>query len=140
MPEQLGEYKGVKEQQMREFVVKAESQMWPRVRFQDGSQTFEKVITPHCTVRQVGAMTLKSWVSRTQIPLTAGWAMSIHKSQGMTLAKVEVDLAKSFEKGQAYVALSRAESLQGLKVISLGDVNCGAALEVVAFYKNTVWE
>lgn len=52
----------------------------------------------------------------------------------MTLNKVIVDLGKSFEEGQEYVALSRARSLEGLKVTSLGDgVGKGGNAQVKEF-------
>ena len=43
--------------------------------------------------------------------------MSIHKSQGQTIQRVRIDLGKVFEKGQSYVALSRAAALDGLQVV-----------------------
>jgi ATP-dependent DNA helicase PIF1 len=72
--------------------------------------------------------------SRTQVPLILAWALSIHKAQGQTLERVKVNLARAFEKGQAYVALSRATSMEGLQVLGFDPKKVMAHSEVRQFY------
>jgi len=73
---------------------------------------------------------------RDQVPLILAWALSVHKSQGQTLEKVKVDLRRTFESGQAYVALSRATSLEGLQVLNFHPSKVSAHPRVLEWYRS----
>ncbi|KAJ5946786.1 ATP-dependent DNA helicase PIF1 [Penicillium verhagenii] len=75
---------------------------------------------------------------RLQVPLILAWALSIHKAQGQTLQRVKVDLGRVFEKGQAYVALSRATSQEGLQVTRFEPRKVMVHPKVTEFYKELV--
>jgi ATP-dependent DNA helicase PIF1 len=73
-----------------------------------------------------------------QLPLKLGWAISIHKSQGMTLEKAAIDVGKGcFSNGQLYVALSRLKDLNNISFVThVGEKNIKTSEHVKEFYLN----
>ncbi len=65
-----------------------------------------------------------------QIPLRLAWAITVHKSQGMTLDYAEIDLSKAFTEGMGYVALSRVRTLSGIKLMGLNDISLKVNTEI----------
>ncbi|MDC7999773.1 helix-turn-helix domain-containing protein [Aequorivita todarodis] len=75
--------------------------------------------------------------SFTQIPLRLAWAITIHKSQGLTFEKVIIDAGEAFAHGQTYVALSRCKTLEGIVLTGpLGQKSIINNHEVASFSKN----
>lgn len=68
-----------------------------------------------------------------QYPLRLAWAITVHKSQGMSLDTALVDLTHSFERGMGYVALSRVRSLEGLFLKGINDMALRVNDEVLEF-------
>uniref|UniRef100_A0A8C3N787 ATP-dependent DNA helicase n=1 Tax=Geospiza parvula TaxID=87175 RepID=A0A8C3N787_GEOPR len=118
------------ERRLQQFSCRYEQKGLPKVRFL-------------CGVTQ--PIKMEKWVikgpsgvhlSRQQLPLKLAWAISIHKSQGMSLDCVEISLSRVFESGQAYVALSRARSLAGLRVLDFDPKAVRADPAVLHFYRH----
>lgn len=107
---------------------------WPMVKFTLPDGTMRSLLCQPeewKTENQQGEITAK----RVQVPLILAWALSIHKAQGQTLNRVKVDLGKVFERGQAYVALSRATSQAGLEVRRFDARKVMVHPKVIDFYE-----
>jgi len=97
--------------------VDEQGQVLPKVKLRDGMRL---IVAPETW--SIDSDSGKALASYSQIPLCLAWAITVHKSQGMTLEAAEMDLSQTFEKGQGYVALSRLKSLDGLRLLGLNDM------------------
>jgi hypothetical protein len=90
---------------------------------------------PFSAIRPIGRRNISPAYVFNQVPLMPAWAITFHKSQGMSLDLVEVDLGPSvWEKGQAYVALSRARTLAGLTILALCTATIRADPQVIRWH------
>ena len=92
------------------FELGSDKAIYPVVRFKNG--VVAQIERDSWEIESGGRVV----AARTQVPLGLAWAISIHKSQGMTLSRVVMRLENVFSEGQAYVALSRVKSIDGLKI------------------------
>jgi len=70
-----------------------------------------------------------------QLPLKLAWAITIHKSQGLSMDCAEIDLGSCFEPGMGYVALSRVRTLGGLKLLGLNELSLKVSERITEFDK-----
>jgi hypothetical protein len=68
-----------------------------------------------------------------QVPLRLAWAITVHKSQGMSLDAAEIDLGKSFAFGMGYVALSRVRSIEGIKLLGINEMSLAVNKKAAKF-------
>ena len=107
--------------------------VWPLVRFTVANGTSRELLCQKESWK-IELPNGEVQASRNQVPLILAWALSIHKAQGQTLDRVKVDLGRIFEKGQAYVALSRATCQEGLQVTRFDPRKVMAHDRVRSFY------
>ena len=111
-------------------ISKAEVVDLPYVQFINGQK---RLIRPHSFQKEFKDCAI---ASRWQIPLCLAWAISIHKSQGMTIDWLRANIDRCFAPGQAYVACSRGRSLQSMTVENFSLSEIKTSRKVQKFYKS----
>lgn len=100
----------------------------PVVEMQKGRRTL--TVEPHSWALEEDG---KERARVTQLPLRLAWAITIHKSQGMSLDSAEIDLSRAFTPGMGYVALSRVRSLDGLYLKGINNTAMAMHPEIFTF-------
>lgn len=105
--------------------IEVEPMEWQNIRYQFNDETKE------ISSKQIGRFK--------QYPLKAAWAITVHKSQGLTFDKAIIDVHAAFSPGQAYVALSRCRTLEGLVLSSPVSASVFMKDKAVDAYMNYIY-
>lgn len=105
--------------------IEVEPMEWQNIRYQFDDETKE------ISSKQIGRFK--------QYPLKAAWAITVHKSQGLTFDKAIIDVHAAFSPGQAYVALSRCRTLEGLVLSSPVSASVFMKDKAVDAYMNYIY-
>lgn len=110
---------------------------YPRVKFTNGRV---KVIEPHEWISEDVKKTgeKRRLASRLQVPLILSWGVTIHKSQGQTIDRLEVDCARVFAPGHIYTALSRCPASQNLQIVNFDVKKIITNERVQKYYLNLI--
>jgi hypothetical protein len=105
--------------------------VYPLVKFVNGREELILPTVSTSAVHMLGVCTAR------QLPLKLAWAMTIHKSQGITLDHAIVDVSRAKSAGHVYVALSRVKTKEGLQIdgFSLSKIKCDQRVQ--RFYSNS---
>jgi ATP-dependent DNA helicase PIF1 len=110
-------------------IVKSCTQTHVTVAFDNGT---EKILSPMSFF--VGPK--EYCIKRKQMPLQLAWALTIHKSQGLTISKLVINASHIFAAGQLYTALSRTKSIDDLQLIGFNESKIKVDGQAIEFYNS----